>query len=189
MDITESRKKDFSQCSMQAGEAMTVIHSSDNSHSSNEPQAFAYNFPVTQPSPLNKNLPAVHPLSRLRGRTVTPKLHMDNVPHNYGSGPVRSVFLLFSGPRQPQLPTKARQLSFPRRHSISSTLQDFSFMQKDGNGRVQNVTNAILPGTDANAEHIMLPRNQLQERGKPIIPRKAQMTPEWESLAATLAPL
>lgn len=112
LDITESREKDFSQCSMRAGEAMTVIHSSGNSHSSNEPQAFAYNFPVTQPSPLSKNPPAMHSLNHLRGRTVTPKLHMDNVPHHYGSGPVRSVFLLFSGPRQPQLPTRERQTTF-----------------------------------------------------------------------------
>lgn len=38
-------------------------------------------------------------------------------------------------------------------------------MHKDGNGRVQNVKNAISPGTDANVEHIKLPPNQLQEGG------------------------
>lgn len=48
--------------------------------------------------------------SRLRGRAVTPKLHVENIPHSYGSGPVCSIFLLFSGQHQPQPPAKASQL-------------------------------------------------------------------------------
>lgn len=133
----------------------------------------------------------MHPSSRLRGRTVTPKLHTDNVPHNYGSQSAPSS-CSSQGSSSPSPMPKPDNFLFQGGTALAAHYKtSVSCIKMEMEEcRMQQMLFYL-------GEMLMLstlgyhiaPPNQLQEEGKPTILRKSQMTPEWESLAAALAPL